>query len=293
MNWFHKYSPKKFDDFLTNKDSISNLRNFSKNLTHFKIYNESNAIGKRKIASLFIEELGIKNVFYINDALKTNESRDNLYSFLDKKINDKLKVIFIENLSFISNIFTHELINLLKIEQEQYIICAIDNTNSNQIFDKYFVKFKVDVPDKHEIIKIGEHILTTEQIEYTKNDINDIYDGSANYYDFIFKLESFYKYKKLLKFDETKINFEIFFDSKYSLLEKIREIRTYEMTLTQSKIVNKFFNYNFQNLNNIRFAGILGNAKEKYETNQNESSELYKAIARIHEEIIEKNLITN
>lgn len=288
MNWFHKYSPKKFDDFLTNKDSISNLRNFSKNLTHFKIYNESNAIGKRKIASLFIEELGIKHVFYINDALKTNESRDNLYSFLDKKINDKLKVIFIENLSFISNIFTHELINLLKIEQKQYIICAIDNNNSNQIFDKYFVKFKVDVPDKHEIIKIGEHILTTEQIEYTKNDINDIYDGSANYYDFIFKLESFYKYKKLLRFDETKINFEKFFDSKYSLLEKIREIRTYETTLTQSKIVNKFFNYNFEYQNNIKFATILGNAKEKYELNQNETFELYKAISMIHEEIIEK-----
>lgn len=285
MNWFHKYSPKKLDDFLTNKETISNLRQFSKNLAHFKIYNENNAIGKRKIASLFIEELGIKNVFYVNDALKTNESRDNLYSFLDKKINDKLKVIFIENLSFISNIFTHELINLLKIEQEQYIICAIDNNISNQIFDKYFVKFKVDVPDKHEIINIGKTILNTEQIKYTKDTLNDIYETSSNYYDFIFKLESFYKYKKQLKFDETKINFKKFFDSKYSLLEKIRELRTYEATLTQSKIVNKFFNYNFQNLNNIKFARILGNAKETYENNQNENVEIYKAVSRIHEEI--------
>jgi len=190
MNIINKYQPKKFEEFVGNKNVIDSLKNISKrkNIPHIMVSGNIGT-GKTLLKEIFINSLNIQenNILHINlneDLKKNNIKNNKLFNFLKKPI---------KNLIIIDNY------DEIPIEQQYIIRSFIKNYNNHSIFliflnnitniieqlSNYFLIFKLKPNTNKEYMKFLKNIVKSEKLVISEDILKYIIEISHNFREII------------------------------------------------------------------------------------------------------------
>lgn len=287
MYWFDKYSPKKLDDLTYNKEVASYLKKMilTNHFMNFVLCGSPGS-GKRTLAKLFLKEITTDdNVMWINQGyLKTIESREKLYTFIDSKSSIGKKWLVVDNFNKMVVNFSNILFNILS--SNHIHVCILETEVSNQV-TPWCVIFNTYSPSKNELVETGKKILEMEQLKYNTNDeeINTCANLSENkIITFLFLLQTLI---------EEKIDIRNFiipeFSSKFllfhpSLKERLNVLMDYEMNgYSHLDIAIYLYKYVYETSENIEIAVELGDTVEHLTLYEHDSYYLYGSLCRIWE----------
>ena len=189
MFWSKKYEPRTLDDVTFNKQAANYLKKIrdSPESMHFVLCGQSGS-GKRTLIRLFLDEVTYpENIMWINQScLKTIESRERLYTFIDSKSsNNGKKWLVVENLNKMVVNFSNILFNILSVQD--VTVCILE-TEFNSHISPWCLLINTFRHTTDEMVETGMEILKKENIEFVKDDfVKDIARMSHNsIYTFLF-----------------------------------------------------------------------------------------------------------
>jgi DNA polymerase III delta prime subunit len=281
--YVEKYRPKKLDEFVGNDALKTQIKHFidKNDIPNLLFYGEAGG-GKTSLAKLIANELGAQYL-YINASDKNGIDfvRDEIVPFASSigfNFNSKKIVILDEydNTTIQAQSALRNIIETYSSNTRFIITCNYINKLIDPIKSR-FHSIKIGSPSKKEVAHHLLHILETEKVEYSKNDVASIING--HYPDFrkiINTLQGNIVDNKLVlssnvsNYNEVLLsNIKDVFVSKDTFNNKYTNVRT---------IINSFsereyefvFRYLFDNINDITNdvpTAILLISKYQYEYN--------------------------
>lgn len=294
MYWFQKYSPQSLDDVTYNKDIAGYLRKMIKN-KHFMnfVLCGGPGSGKRTLVKLFLKEITTsENVMWINQGyLKTIESRDKLYTFIDSKSSIGKKWLVVENLNKMVVNFSNILFNILS--SNHIYVCILETEVSSQV-TPWCVIFNTHSPSKEELIETGKKMIEIENVKekISEDQLEECAQASE------YKIITFLFILQIIV--EEKIDVKEFiipeFDSENllfhpSLRKRLDILMNYEMNgYSHLDIAIYLYNYIYNKSENIEICIELGDTVEHLTLYEHDSYYLYGTLCRIWEFTKNNNL---
>lgn len=284
MFWSEKYKPKSLDDVTYNKDAAKFLKKIikTKQFLHFVLYGSSGS-GKRTLIRLFLDEVTTPdNVMWINQScLKTIESRERLYTFIDSKSSSGKKWLIVENLNKMVVNFSNILFNILSLEN--IYVCILENETSGQV-DSWCVTINTYKHTYEELVSTGLSILRKEKFKrINRKTVEECAKVSNNHiYTFLFLLQMKFEGNiELNEFSMPNISTDLLLFEK-DLHKRLSVLTDYELLgYSPLDISIYLYLYIYDLSNHIEIALELGNTVVHLTKFEHDSYYLYGCICRI------------
>tara|TARA_Y100000389_G_C17466648_1_gene526269 strand:+ start:1950 stop:2825 length:876 start_codon:yes stop_codon:yes gene_type:complete len=284
MFWSDKYNPKSLDEVTYNKDAAKFLKKIikTKQFMHFVLYGTSGS-GKRSLIRLFMKEVtSSDNVMWINQScLKTIESREKLYTFIDSKSINGKKWLIVENLNKMVVNFSNILFNILSLED--IYVCILETESSGQVAS-WCMTINTYKHTYDELVATGVNILKKEKYKkINRNTVEECAKVSNNYiYTFLFLLQMKFEMNiELKEFSIPNISTDILlFDE--DLRNRLQTLTSYELLgYSHLDISIYLYRYIYDISKYIEIAIVLGNTVEHLTKYEHDSYHLYGTICKI------------
>lgn len=278
--WAEKYRPSKFEDYISGSVDINQIKKFVKDpttLPHLLFISASPGTGKTSLAQVIINELGADALILNSSSDRKIETvRDKIMSFAStNSFNPSCpKIIFLDEADGLPTLTQEALRNVMEtfVGNCRFILTA---NNSNKIIDPIksrCVPINFTQPNKDEVLKKVEFILTSEKVTYDVEVVKKVIEESyPDIRTILVDLQSSYiKYGKID--GEVKLKKELCVLHMYSLLKqgKLEETRDYMYAnaLSPEQVLTDLYEVYFKDktLTTIKLKlGILAFSKYSYQ----------------------------
>lgn len=287
MYWSQKYAPRCLQELTYNKTAAQYLQKMidMNEFMHFVLCGSPGS-GKRTLVKLFLNEVTTQNdIMWINQScLKTIESRDKLYTFINSKSSiGKKKWLIVENLNKMVVNFSNILFNILS--SDDILLCVLETEITKQI-TPWCVIFNTYNHTDIELIEAGKKIISKEKI--SNHDNKKISECAAksehNILTFLFLLQVYFeKNVNLVEYILPEFSSKLLLFNP-SLKLRLCKLMNYEINgYSHLDIAITLYNYVYEESKHIEIATELGNAVEYLTNYEQDCYFLYGTICRIWE----------
>tara|TARA_Y100000389_G_scaffold204224_1_gene255674 strand:- start:4306 stop:5187 length:882 start_codon:yes stop_codon:yes gene_type:complete len=289
MYWIKKYKPKSLDELTYNKNTVQYLKTIieKKEFMHFVLCGPSGS-GKRTLIRLFLEEVTTpNNVMWINQScLKTIESREKLYTFIDSKsscLTCEKKWLIVENLNKMVVNFSNILFNILS--SDDIYVCILETEPTNQVAP-WCVSFNTSSHTTDELVQTGINILKNENFENIDMQLlQRCAEISKNkIYTFLFLIQNIFNNQcDISPFMSPNFAYEVLLFHP-SLKKRIKQLLQYEIVgYSHLDIAIHLYNYIFHESKNIEYAIIIGKSVAHLTLYEHDNYQIYALICKLWE----------
>lgn len=286
MLWSDKYRPTTLDDVTHNHAAAAVLKKMIRlnKFCHFILRGASGS-GKRSLLRIFLNELDMQDsAMWINQGcLKTIESREKLYTFLDSKKNTRVKWLVVENLHKMAVNFTNILLHVLSAPDTY--VCILETEPSISL-SSWCIVINTHAHTCQELVSAGkkilesENIAITEHIEAAMNKYAHTCDNGL--YTFLFLLRMYVvEQVQLEHYTCVQIDFDdlLFNNSLKSALTKLYECEL--QGYSHLDIATHLYKYVCNESKHIRIAIELGYALDHLTLHEHDNYALYASLSKI------------